>query len=127
MYFFIFFLRMLAVNSVSVFFLHGWLVGVLNPVNCMTMAQVAWIFAKLRLLELSMWRFQNRDFGVNSKELFLCWLNSFCSSFSDPFCNWFTQTNDWCGARSTPCESTGTSSSNYPETETCMIRACHTP
>ena len=26
-----------------------------------------------------------------------------------------------------PCGSTGTSSGNYQETETCMVRACHTP
>ena len=40
--------------------------------------------------------------------------------------NWTTRQMTGCGARSTACGSTGTSSGNCQETETRMVRACHT-
>ena len=39
----------------------------------------------------------------------------------------YMEHNDCVQSRSTFCGSTGTSSSNCQETETCMVRACHTP
>ena len=40
---------------------------------------------------------------------------------------WGTRPTTGCGARLTPCRPIGTSSGNCEETETRMVRACHTP